>query len=162
MHYRVDAGQEFGLVPVGVAALFSLRVEKGFRITGSDMTVKDTPYEAGMGWMVKTKKGDFVGRDAAIAAKKAGPSKKLVTLTFDDPAAIVYGYEPVMVGEEVVGHITSGEYGYSVGKFIALAYVPADMAAVGTQFRVRYTGNFYDAVVADTTLLDPSNKRMKA
>ncbi|MGB1250403.1 MAG: GcvT family protein [Candidatus Promineifilaceae bacterium] len=156
-----QAGQEYGLVPVGVAALFSLRIEKGFLITGSDMTVKDTPYEAGMGWTVKTKKGDFIGRQATITAKKAGPSKKLITLTFDDPSAIMYGYEPVMVGDKVVGQITSGEYGYSVGKFIALAYVDPAYTAKGTELRVRYTGNFYTGVVSDSVQFDRAGGRMR-
>ena len=157
----VAAGEEHGLVPVGIAALFSLRIEKGFLITGMDMTVKDTPYEAGVGWMVKTKKGDFVGREAAIVAKKAGPSKKLVTLTFDDPNAIMYGYEPVMDGDNVVGQITSGEYGYNVGKFIALAYVQPQYAALGTKLRVRYTGNFYEGTVSKATQFDPKGGRMR-
>ncbi|MEM7113589.1 MAG: FAD-dependent oxidoreductase [Chloroflexota bacterium] len=157
-----EAGQAHGLVPVGIAALFSLRIEKGFLITGSDMTVKDTPYEAGMGWMVKTKKGDFVGRDATVADKKAGLKKKLVTLTFSDPNAIMYGFEPVLAGDTVVGHVTSGEYGYNVGKFIAFAYVDTAHAALGTELRVRYTGNFYTGVVSAPVQLDPKNERMKA
>ena len=157
-----EAGQSHDLVPVGLAALFSLRVEKGFRLTGSDMTVRDTPYEAGMGWLVKTRKGDFVGRDACVAAKKAGLKRKLVTLAFDDQNALMYGYEPVMVGDEVVGYVTSGEYGYSVGKFLAYAYVPVEHAANGTKLRVRYTGNFYEGTVVDMVQLDPKNERMKA
>ncbi len=148
-----EAGQSHGLAPVGLAALFSLRIEKGFRLTGSDMTVKDMPYEAGMGWLVKTKKGNFVGREATITDKKAGINKKLVTLTFDDPAAIMYGYEPVLAGDQVVGQVTSAEFGYSIGKFVALAYVDVAHSTIGTKLRVRYTGNFYEGVVSTTQLM---------
>lgn len=157
-----EAGQPHGLVPVGIAALFSLRIEKGFRMTGSDMTVKDNPYEAGMGWTVKHNKGDFVGREATLATRSAPAKRKLVTLMFDDPNAIMYGYEPVYSDHGVIGQVTSGEYGYSVGKFIALAYVRADHAVVGTKVRIRYTGNFYEGTVVAMAQLDPRNDRAKA
>ena len=147
------AGADDGIVPVGIAALFSLRIEKGFLLTGSDMTVKNTPFEAGMGWTVKFDKGDFVGRDASLAAQKAGVSRKLVTLAFDDPGAIMYGYEPVLAGDEVVGWVTSAEFGYSYGKFLALAYVDTVHAAKGTPLRVRYTGDYYDGVVTASRLV---------
>jgi glycine cleavage system aminomethyltransferase T/glycine/D-amino acid oxidase-like deaminating enzyme len=157
-----QAGQEHGLTPVGVAALFSLRVEKGFLLTGSDMTPYNTPYEAGMGWSVKTKKGNFVGREAALAAKQTGLNRKLVTLTFDDPGALMYGYEPVLDGDRVVGQITSAEYGYSVRKFIALAYVDLAHAEPGTRLRVRYTGEFFEGEVVKGPLFDRAGIRMKA
>lgn len=156
-----EAGQEFDITPIGIASLFSLRIEKGYRITGSDMTVEHSVYEAGMGHMVKMSKPNFVGKDALAKLDKNNPPKKLVTLTFDDPKALMYGYEPVFIGDQVVGHITSGEFGYSVGKFIALAYLDAAVAEVGTAVRARYTGNFYDGVVADPVQFDPKSKRMK-
>ena len=149
----MEAGKEHGIVPAGIASLFSLRIEKGFLLTGSDMTVKNTPYEAGMGWLVKAKTAVFVGREAALLAKKTAVSRKLVMITFDDPQAIMYGYEPVLVDDAVVGWVTSAEFGYSVGKFVALAYVDAGYTAVGTKLRVRYTGNYYEGTVTQSPLI---------
>ncbi len=157
----MDAGVEFDIAPIGIAALFSLRVEKGYVLTGPDVSVKHTPYESGMGWLVATDKPDFVGKTALTKAKTAGDKKKMVTMTFDDPNAIMYGYEPVMDGDNVVGHIGSGEYGYSVGKFIATAWLDPEYAKEGTELRVRYTGNFYDGVVSKRVQYDPKGERMK-
>ncbi|MCA9963863.1 MAG: FAD-dependent oxidoreductase [Anaerolineales bacterium] len=156
-----EAGRAFGMPTVGIAALLSLRLEKGYRLYGADMTTDYNPYEAGLGWMVKHHKGDFVGREAALAAKQAGAKKKLVCLTFADPQAIMYGYEPVFVDGKVVGRITSGDYGYSVGKFIAYAYVDATKAAVGTKVNVRYTGRFFDGEVAAEPLFDKGMLRLR-
>ncbi|MEM7332233.1 MAG: FAD-dependent oxidoreductase [Chloroflexota bacterium] len=157
-----EAGQAFDMTPIGLASLFSLRVEKGYKLTGSDMTVEHTAYESNMGWMVDLKKDDFVGKEALVAAKAEGRQQKLVTLVFDDPKALMYGYEPVFVADECVGYVTSGEFGYCVGKFIALAYLPIEHAKQGTAVKVRYTGHFYDGVVAEDVQFDPKNERLKA
>ena len=156
-----EAGAEFDMTPVGLAALFSLRIEKGYKLTGSDMTIEHSAYESNMGWMVHLKKGDFVGKEALLAAKAEGLKKKLVTLVFEDPKALMYGYEPVTIEDDVVGYVTSGEFGYCVGKYIALAYVPIEHAGVGTAVRVRYTGQFFDGVVAEDVQFDVRNERLK-
>lgn len=156
-----EAGRPFNMVPVGVAALFSLRVEKGYRLTGPDINVEHNPFEADMGWMVRFQKDNFIGRQAVLEAKELGIKRRLVTLTFDAPQTLMYGFEPVFVDNHSVGHITSGEYGYSVGKFIALAYMDVAHAEVGTGVRVRYTGNFYHGVVAEPVQFDPNNDRMR-
>ncbi|MFT7586098.1 MAG: glycine cleavage system aminomethyltransferase T/glycine, partial [Cellvibrionaceae bacterium] len=90
-----DAGQEFGIRPTGVAALMAMRIEKGYKLFGADLTPDDDPYSAGMGWAVNTKKGEFIGRYEALHVKDYGAKQKQVLLTFDDPNAIMYGYEPV-------------------------------------------------------------------
>lgn len=142
-----DAGEVFDLTPVGLASLFSLRIEKGYRLTGSDLTVEHNPYEANMGWIVDMEKEDFLGKAALQQAKADGTKKKLVMLEFEDPNTLMYGYEPVFIDEEVVGYVTSGEFGYSKGKYMALAYLPAEQAKKGTAVRVRYTGQFYNGKV---------------
>ena len=126
-----DAGQEFGIRPVGVAALLAMRIEKGYLLFGGDMTPDQTPYEVGMGWALSKKKKGYTGREAALAAK-GKTARKLVLLMFDDPAALSYGFEPVLIGDKVVGRISSAEYGYAVGRFLAFAFVDRDVAAVGT------------------------------
>ena len=157
----MEAGQAHHLVPIGSRALLSMRLEKGYRLYGADVTTETNPYEVGLHRLLRFKKGDFVGREAALKAKNRPQTRKLVTLTFDDPATIMYGFEPVMLDGRVIGRITSGGYGYSIGKFIANALLDIEHCEVGTTVDVQYTGNYYQGVVAPTTLLDPEMKRMK-
>ena len=96
----------------------------------ADITPEETPFEAGLGFAVRMGKGDFLGRDALVAAEAAGPAKRLRCLVLDDPALGLPGNEPVSLGGEVVGRVTSGGYGFSVGRSIAYAYLPPD-AAIG-------------------------------
>lgn len=156
------AGVEHGLVPVGLAAVLSLRLEKGYRLFGADIKPDVNPYEAGLGWMVKTSKPDFLGKAAALQLKRDKPAKKLVCLAFDDPNAIMFGYEPVLMGDKVVGKVTSADFGYSVGKFLALALIDNAVAQVGTTLDVRYTGNIYSGTVVKDPVFDPENERILA
>ena len=130
-----EAGREHGLVAGGYKAIDSLRLEKGYRVWGADITPDDTPYEAGLGFAVKLDKGDFIGRDALLAAGE--PERRLCCLVLDDPRAVALGSEPVRVGGRVVGRVTSGGYGYTVARSIAYAYLPAASAAAGTRGRGR-------------------------
>jgi len=156
-----EAGQAHGMRPVGIAALMAMRIEKGYRLFGADLTPDENPYEADMGWTISKKKTDFMGRDGLLAAKGDGIKKKLVTITFDKPDALCYGLEPVLVNDEAVGRVTSAEYGYSVGKFIALAYVQSEYAALGTEVEVQYTGERYSGVISKSVLFDAKNERVK-
>jgi len=157
-----NAGLFEGMVPVGVGAMRSMRVEKGYRLWGGDVYTEHNPYEAGMGWMVKLKKGDFVGRDALVKAKAEPLTRKLVTILIDDPEAVVTGNEPVFVGNDCIGQITSGNYGYSVGKYVAFAYVPVEHAVVGTAVEVEYLAERFSAVISNDVPFDPKNEKMKA
>ena len=138
----------------------AMRIEKGYLLYGGDMTPDYTPYEVGMGWALSKKKA-YTGRAAALAAK-GNSKRKLVMLAFDDPHALCYGWEPVLIGDDVVGRVTSAEYGYAVGKYLALALVDRKQAAVGTVVEVMYTGKRYRATVSEMTLFDPKNERIKA
>ena len=155
------AGEPFGMIPAGIAAVMSLRVEKGYHLYGADLTPEHTPYEAGLGWLVKTSKVNFIGRDAALAMKASGTPNKFVCLTFDDPKAIMYGYEPIFADGKVIGHITSGDYGYKMGKFVGYGYVERAYAVPGTSMEVQYTGQRFTGVVNPGALLDQKNERMK-
>ena len=117
------AGQEHGLVAGGYKAIDSLRLEKGYRVWGADITPEETPFAAGLGFAVKLDKGAFLGRDAL--AGKPEPEHVLRCLTLDDPRAVALGSEPVRVGDRLVGRVTSGGYGYTVERSIAYAYLPA-------------------------------------
>lgn len=157
-----EAGREFGLVPAGLGSFRSLRFEKGYRLWGAEIHTETHPYEAGMGWMVKLRKGDFIGRDALVKARKAPLTRKLVTLTLDDPNVVLTGFEPIFAGDTLLGHVTSGNYGYTVGKYIAFGYVPPEFAEVGMELEVEFLSERHKAIVVEDVLHDPKNERMKA
>jgi dimethylglycine oxidase len=152
------AGQSLGVVAAGRAAFNSLRLEKGYRLWGVDMTTEHDPYEAGVGFAVRMDKGDFVGR-AALEAR-GEPTRKLTCLTMDRPESVVLGKEPVFVGDEPAGYVTSAAFGHTIGKAIAYAWLPAGLAA-GTPVEVEYFGERLGATVAEEPLFDPSMSRIR-
>jgi 4-methylaminobutanoate oxidase (formaldehyde-forming) len=156
----LEAGRPFGLVPAGYRAIDSLRLEKGYRAWGADITPEETPLEAGLGFAVKLDKGEFTGRDALIAAE--GPKKRLSCLVLADPRSVALGNEPVFADGHVVGRVTSGGLGYAVGKSIALAYLPADLATAGTSLAVEVFGARVKAEVASGPLHDPTGDRIRS
>ena len=120
-----EAGQPHGLVAGGYRAIDSLRLEKGYRVWGADITPDETPYEAGLGFCVKLDKdGGFIGRDALARAPRRPARPRLACITLDDPRSVALGNEPVRVGGEIVGRVTTGGYGYTVERSIAYAYLP--------------------------------------
>jgi 4-methylaminobutanoate oxidase (formaldehyde-forming) len=120
----VAAGAPFGLSNAGYRALESLRLEKGYRAWGADITPGDSPFEAGLGWAVGLKsKGDFLGREAAEIAANS-PKKKLLTcFTVDDPSVVLHGRETIVRNGKPVGYLSSAGWGYSVEKNIGYGYV---------------------------------------
>ncbi len=157
------AGRVHGLVAAGYRAIDALRLEKGYRVWSSDITPDETPYEAGLGFAVRLDKpGGFVGREALVAAKAAGPRRRLRCLVLDDPRPVALGNEPVRVGGEVVGRVTSGGYGFAVERSIAYAYLPPDGAAIGTRGEVEVFGEWVGFEVAAEPLWDPTGERIRA
>jgi glycine cleavage system aminomethyltransferase T len=154
-----EAGREHGLIAGGYKAIDSLRLEKGYRVWGADVTPEDTPFEAELGFAVALDKGDFVGRDALAGAGE--PERRLRCLTLDDPRAIALGSEPVRVGDDLVGRVTSGGYGYTVAKSIAYAYLPAEHG-VGTEVAVEIFGEWVHGVVAEEPLFDSAGERIRS
>ncbi len=154
-----SAGQEHGLVAGGYKAIDSLRLEKGYRVWGADITPEDTPFEAGLGFAVKLDKGDFVGRDALERAPR--PERLLRCLTLEEPRAVALGSEPVRIDGHLVGRVTSGGHGYTVGKSIAYAYVPAEHG-VGTDVEVEIFGDWVAGEIAAEPLFDPKGERIRS
>jgi glycine cleavage system aminomethyltransferase T/glycine/D-amino acid oxidase-like deaminating enzyme len=155
-----ESGRGHGLVAGGYKAIDSLRLEKGYRVWGSDITPDETPHEAGLGFAVKLDKGDFLGRDALL--KRSEPTRRLVCLVLDNGRSVALGSEPVRIDGEVVGRVTSGGYGYTVERSIAYAYVPAAAAVAGRPVEVEIFGEWIGGVVADEPLFDPSGERIRA
>ncbi|MGH9893544.1 MAG: aminomethyltransferase family protein, partial [bacterium] len=157
----VDAGHDQGITPGGFGAFDSLRLEKGYRGWGIDVFTEYDPYQAGLGWTVKLEKGDFLGADACRALAATPPTRKLACLTLDEPGSVVMGYEPVMDGDRCAGHVTSANFGYSVGSFIAYGYLPAELATEGQRLELIYFGERVAATVAPDPLFDPKMERMR-
>jgi glycine cleavage system aminomethyltransferase T/glycine/D-amino acid oxidase-like deaminating enzyme len=154
-----DAGREHGLVAGGYKAIDSLRLEKGYRVWGSDVTPEETPFEAGVGFAVKLDKGEFIGRDALLDATE--PERRLACLVLDDPRAVALGSEPVRVGGELLGRVTSGGYGYTVERSIAYAYLPTTAAEPDTAVEVEIFGDRVAGTVAEEPLFDPKGERIR-
>ncbi|MBP2703055.1 FAD-dependent oxidoreductase [Microbispora sp. RL4-1S] len=155
-----EAGQPHGIIAGGRGAFNSLRLEKGYRSFGTDMTYEHDPYEAGLGFAVKEGKGDFVGR-AALLERRADVRRRLTCLTVDGPEAVVMGKEPVYDGDRCVGYVTSAAYGYTVGRGIAYAWLPAALAAPGRTVHIGYFDRRIPAVVTAEPLVDPAMERLR-
>ena len=154
------AGAPHGLVPGGYRAIESLRLEKGYRVWGSDVTTTDSPLEAGLGFAVKMNKGEFIGRDALERAGE--PARRLACLVLDEPRSVVLGSEPVRFEGRALGRVTSGGYGYSVRSSIAYAYLPAALVVPGTRVSVGVFGRDVGAEVRAEPLFDPGNEKVRA
>jgi glycine cleavage system T protein len=157
-----EAGADHGLVAGGYKAIDSLRLEKGYRVWGADITPDETPYEAGLGFAVKLDKGDFIGREALVAAQETPPERKLACLLLDDPRSVALGSEPVRMDDEIVGRVTSGGYGYSLDRSIAYAYVPAGSADAGREVQVEIFGEWVPGTIAEEPLWDPHGERIRS
>jgi 4-methylaminobutanoate oxidase (formaldehyde-forming) len=145
-----------GGLPCGYKAIDSLRAEKGYRYWGSDITADETPYQAGLGFCVRTDK-TYVGSDAL----DPDPAERLACLTLADPLRAVLGNEPVRVAGRTVGRVTSGAIGHTIAASIAFAYLPTECTAPGTEVQVLVFGDWIDATVAVEPLYDPTGARVR-
>ncbi|MCM2333969.1 MAG: glycine cleavage system aminomethyltransferase GcvT [Anaeromyxobacteraceae bacterium] len=145
----LEAGQPEGLQPAGLGCRDSLRLEMAYRLYGSDMDDETTPLEAGLGWVVKLDKGDFIGRDALLKQKEAGLSRKLVGFQLTQAGIARHGY-PVLQDGRPVGVVTSGTRSPTLGTSIGLAYVPPALAAEGSTLAVDVRGRAVAATVVKT------------
>src|SRR5499425_2617818 len=147
----LEAGRGESAVPVGLGARDTLRLEMCYALYGNDIDETTNPLEAGLGWIVKPAKGDFVGRDAIEKVRASGPARKLVGIEMADRSVARHGYRVVAPGAaSPIGIITSGSYGPSVERSIALAYVPSAKAAIGTDLGVEIRGQVKPARVVKT------------
>ena len=156
-----SAGAEHGLVAGGYRAIDSLRLEKGYRVWGADITPDQNPLQAGLGFAVKLDKGEFLGREALLRARDDDARARLCCLVLDDPRSVALSNEPVMVDGDVVGRVTSGGYGYTVARSIAYAYLPPEHAAPGTDLAVEIFGEWVGGQVAAEPLYDPDGERVR-
>ena len=158
----LDAGAEFGIREYGFNAMLSLRLEKSFGIWSAEFTQGYTAAQTGMDRWIAWDKGEFVGRDAAIRERDGnGPAQVVVTLEVDAHDADASGYDPVWSGGELVGFVTSGDYGHSLGKSFAMAMVNRELATEGTELTVHVVGAERSAKVIAASPYDPGGKAMR-
>ncbi len=163
-----EAGEKHGIVNAGYRAIDSLRLEKGYKNWGSDMTPNDTPLEAGHSWAVKLQgEKPFLGRDALVAQRAKTLPKRFATFTTADPSIVLLGRETIVKDGERVGYLTSGGYGYTVGKPIGVGYVrvpagaPKDFVTTG-RYQLEVAGELVDCAIHLRPLYDPEGARIRA
>lgn len=126
------------------------------------MTTEHDPFSAGLGFAVRMDKGDFIGRPALASLAASPSSRQLTCLTLDDPAHVVMGKEPVFADGVPVGYVTSASYGYTIGRTVAYAWLPASLSVPGTAVAVEYFGERLPATVAAEPLFDPKMERIRS
>ena len=157
----LEAGEPEGLLPAGLGARDTLRLEAKMALHGQDIGEDHTVEEADLGWIVKPGKGDFIGRDALVAEREAGSSRKLVGFELRAPGIPRHGY-PVLVAGEPFGAVTSGGYAPFLEKSIGLAYLPAGSASPGTRFEVVIRNRRVPAEVVETPFyIRPGKKKRR-
>ncbi|HZX53958.1 MAG TPA: FAD-dependent oxidoreductase [Ilumatobacteraceae bacterium] len=162
-----DTVADAGARPFGYHALNSLRVEKGYRSWGHDISSGDSPVEAGLGFAVAWSKDCFIGRDAAIAARASGPSRRLVQFALTDPEPLLLHGEPILRDGICVGHLTSSAYGHTVGASIGMGYVCAPSPDVerawfeSGSFTIEVAGDAVGARASLQPLYDPTSARVR-
>ena len=164
--YDALMGAGHGVRPVGYRALESLRLEKGYRAWSSDITTDDTPFEAGLGWAVKLDKADFIGKAALLAMAGKPLSKRFAGFTVDAADAVLLGRETILRDGVAVGYLTSGGYGYTIGKSVGYGYVRntdgvSDDWLTGGSYALIAAGETLPAHISLKSFYDPSHARVR-
>jgi 4-methylaminobutanoate oxidase (formaldehyde-forming) len=160
-----EAGRDLGLKLCGMHMMDSCRIEKGYRHFGHDISCEDHVLEAGLGFSVKVDKPDFIGRDAVLRKKTDGLSARLVQFQLTDPEPLIYHNEPILRDGQIVGFVSSGAYGHTLGSAIALGYVPcrgetADQL-LASNYEIEIAGQRFKATPSLRPLYDPKSERVK-
>ena len=158
----IEEGRRLGVKPFGIRALVSMGMEKGFGIWSREFTPDYTPVMCGMDRWIDYDKKEFIGRDAALANRDNEPEHKLVALEIDSSDADAWGYEPLWFGEDYAGYVTSGTYGHTTEKSLALAYVKTPiLREAGNAFKVHLVDGLRPARVLSEPPYDPSASKMR-
>ena len=161
-----EAGVDLGLKLCGLHTLDSCRTEKAFRHFGHDITDEDHVLEAGLGFAVKTDKGDFIGRDAVLKKREEGLKRRLVQFRLEDPEPMLFHNEALIRDGKMVSYLTSGNYGHFLGAAVGLAYVPCEGESaadvLASSYEIEVAGKRHKAVASLKPMYDPKAERVKA
>ncbi len=162
----LEAGAETELKLCGLHALDSCRIEKAFRHFGHDITDEDHVLEAGLGFAVKAAKGEFIGRDAVLRKKDEGLARRLVQFRLTDPEPLLFQNEAILRDGEIVGTVTSGNYGHHLGGAVGLGYVPcageSEQQVLGSAYEIEIAGQRFKAEASLRPMYDPKSERVRA
>lgn len=155
-------GEDLGLKPFGIRAMDSMRLEKSYRMVGTELSIEYSAYESAMDRFIKPEKGDFLGRDALLAWQEKGINNLLVTLTVADvDDADALGNNALLKDGEVVGRATGGGFGFRLNESLALGMVQPQLAVVGTELEIEILGKNYPATVVIESPFDPKQERLR-
>ncbi|MCA8867069.1 MAG: GcvT family protein [Rhodobacteraceae bacterium] len=161
-----QAGADFGVKLCGMHMMDSCRIEKAFRHFGHDITSEDHVLEAGLGFAVKTAKANFIGRDAVLRKKENGLNARLLQFLLRDPEPLLYHKEPILRDGRIIGYLSSGGYGHTLGGAVGMGYVPCKGQTVEevltSDYQIDVAGVLYPAAVSIRPLYDPMAGRVKA
>ena len=155
----IEAGGDHGLVLMGGRAMGMLRLEKGYRSWGAEMTTEITPHAAGLERFCSTRK-DYIGRNAVDEERENPPPKRLVTLEVDATAPPCWGTEPILLDGRLIGYVTSGGMGWRTGKMLAVGWIESASASPGTDLEVQVLLQNYPAKVLSDPVYDPDNRKL--
>ncbi len=159
----MEVGKEFKLKPFGIRAMDSLRIEKTYKLIGTEMSIEYSPFESSLDRFIHLNKGNFIGRDALVQWQQKGFQNKLVTLEVKEVKdADTLGNNPIYKGDKVIGRATGGNYGFRVQKSLAIGMVQPDYAAVGSKLTMDILGTTYDVEVIQDSPYDPDNNFIRA
>lgn len=160
-----EAGADVGLKLCGLHMMDSCRIEKAFRHFGHDITDEDHVLEAGLGFAVKTGKGDFIGRDAVLRMKEAGLPRRMMQFRLSDPEPLLFHNEAILRDGRFIGTITSGNYGHFLGGAIGMGYVPckgeSDADLISSRYEIEVAGERFAAEASLKPMYDPKSERVR-
>ncbi len=158
----MTAGEDLNLKPYGIRAMNSLRVEKSYKLVGTELSIEYSPYESGLDRFIHPNKGNFIGLEALNKWRERGFNNKLVTLEVHNTKdADVLGNNPIYENGKVVGRATGGDFGFRLGKSIALGMIKPDLAKVGQKVKIDILGTLFDATILEESPYDPENKLLR-
>jgi dimethylglycine dehydrogenase len=157
-----DAGGDLGLKPFGIRAMDSMRLEKSYRMVGTELSIEYTAYESAMDRFIKPEKGDFLGRSAMLARQAAGSNNRLVTLVVSGVTdADALGNNALLKDGTVIGRATGGGFGFRINESLALGMVRPELATPGTALEIEILGKNCSATVVPESPFDPKQERLR-
>ena len=159
----MGSGKDLGLKPYGIRAMNSLRVEKSYKLVGTELSIEYSPYESGLDRFIHPNKGNFIGLESLNKWREKGFQNKLVTLEVHNITdADVLGNNPIYQNNKVVGRATGGDFGFRLNKSIALGMVKPELATTGQKLKIDILGKMHDVTILDESPYDPENKLLRA
>jgi len=159
----MENGKDLGLKPFGIRAMNSLRVEKSYKLVGTELSIEYSPYESGLDRFIHPNKGNFIGLEALNKWREKGFQNKLVTMEVHNVTdSDVLGNNPIYVNGKVVGRATGGDFGFRLNKSIAIGMVKPELATTGQKLKIDILGKMHEATILDESPYDPENKLLRA